>query len=63
MDLSDNVTTIKGVGPKKVLLLNKLNIFSVEDLIQHYPRGYQDRREVTPLSQLTNGTPALTWAE
>jgi len=60
MDLSDNVTTIKGVGPKKVLLLNKLNIFSVEDLIQHYPRGYQDRREVTPLSQLTNGTPALT---
>ena len=60
MDLNDSITAIRGVGPKKALQLNNIGINSVEDLLNHFPRGYQDRREVTPLFNLQNGVPALT---
>ena len=36
MELSD----IKGIGPKSLTLLNKLNIYSVDDLITYYPVRY-----------------------
>ena len=32
---------LKGVGPKTLSLLNKLNIFTIEDLISHYPYRYE----------------------
>ncbi len=31
---------IKGIGPKGELLLNKLNIFNIEDLLSYYPTRY-----------------------
>ena len=43
LDLLKDVKYIKGVGPKKVLLLNKLGIFTLKDLITYYPRTYEDR--------------------
>ena len=33
VDLNKDIKYIKGVGPQKVKLLNKLNIFTLEDLI------------------------------
>jgi len=60
MDLNDSIAAIRGIGPKKAQLLNNISINSVEDLLNHFPRGYQDRREVTPLSNLQNGVPSLT---
>lgn len=60
MDLNDSIAAIRGVGPKKAERLNNIGILSVEDLLNHFPRGYQDRREVTPISGLQNGVPALT---
>jgi len=35
-----DVKNIKGIGPKSLSLLNKLGIFSVEDLVSHYPFRY-----------------------
>ena len=32
---------IKGVGPKTILSLNKLGIYSISDLIEHYPYRYE----------------------
>ena len=32
---------LKGVGPKTLSLLNKLNIYTIEDLITHYPYKYE----------------------
>ncbi len=43
MDLKKDVKYIKGVGPNRALLLNKLGIETLEDLITYYPRGYEDR--------------------
>ena len=43
MDLNKDVKYIKGVGPNRVQLLNKLGIFTLKDLITYYPRTYEDR--------------------
>lgn len=43
------VTKIKGVGPKKEQLLNKLNIFTVYDLLTYYPRSYEDMSQILKL--------------
>ena len=32
---------LKGVGPKTLSLLNKLNIYTIDDLITHYPYRYE----------------------
>ncbi len=45
MKLNDNITTLKGVGKKRSELLKKLNIESLEDLINFFPRRYEDRRQ------------------
>lgn len=37
-----DVTYLKGVGPKRAELYNKLGINTVYDLLNHFPRGYLD---------------------
>ena len=32
---------VKGIGPKSLALLNKINIYTVEDLVTHYPFRYE----------------------
>lgn len=39
---SYNIQYIKGVGEKRAKLFHKLGIFTVADLLQYYPRKYQD---------------------
>ena len=49
---------LKGIGPAKAKLFERLEIFSVADLLHYYPRTYQDRREQTPNAGLN--PPSLT---
>ena len=49
--LDTSVQYIKGVGPKMYELLNKLGIYTVKDLIEYYPRVYEDRTKVTPIDE------------
>ncbi len=56
MSLDSSITILKGIGPKSAATLNRLNIFTVKDLINHFPRDYEDRSMVTPLSQLEEDT-------
>ena len=53
MLLNDSVTEIKGIGAKKALTLNNLGIFTVNDLIEHFPRDYEDRSQVKDIADLT----------
>ena len=39
---------LKGIGPAKAKLFERLEISTVEDLLRYYPRTYQDRRLNTP---------------
>ncbi len=45
---------VKGVGPKALSLLNKLNIYTIEDLVTHYPFRY-DILERNDLSLIEDG--------
>ncbi|MCX5797031.1 MAG: ATP-dependent DNA helicase RecG [Elusimicrobia bacterium] len=45
------VQYLKGVGPRRALALERLGIKSVADLLHHFPRDWQDRRQPTDLSQ------------
>ena len=56
--LSDPVTMLKGVGPAKAKLLANLNIFTLGDLICHFPRGYEDRTKLVPIEKLEADVPA-----
>ena len=56
--LSDPITTLRGIGPAKAKLFAALNIFTLGDLICHFPRGYEDRTKLVPICQLAPDTPA-----
>ena len=58
MDLTKDVKYIKGVGPNRVVLLNKLGIFTLKDLITYYPRTYEDRSIAKPLCECVQGEEA-----
>ena len=59
INLEQNIQYIKGVGPAKALLLNKLGIFTVKDLMEYYPRVYEDRTRLKNISEFLNGEQAL----
>jgi ATP-dependent DNA helicase RecG len=50
--LAQPVTTVWGVGSERAKLLAKLNIFTVEDLLLHKPRRYEDRRKFLSIRDL-----------
>ena len=50
INLDTSVQYLKGVGPKMYELLNKLSIYTVKDLLEYYPRVYEDRTKITPIS-------------
>ena len=47
------VSALSGVGPKRAEQFEKLGISSVGELIQFYPRAYEDWSEVTPIADIT----------
>lgn len=47
---------VKGVGPARQILLERLGIRTVEDLLMHFPRSYYDRRNLIPIGRLQPGT-------
>jgi len=56
--LSDPVTILKGVGPTKAKQFAQLNIFTLRDLICHFPRGYEDRTKLLTIEKLEVDKPA-----
>ncbi len=58
-DLKKEVQYIKGVGPTRAVLLNKLGIYTLEDLITYYPRSYEDRGKPKFIANLQDGEETL----
>ena len=56
--LSDPITILKGVGPAKAKQFANLNIFTLQDLICHFPRGYEDRTKLLTIDKLEIDVPA-----
>lgn len=62
MDIKKSVQFIKGVGPTRVKLLNKLGIHTLEDLITYYPREYEDRSKPKSIDEIVDGEEVLILA-
>jgi ATP-dependent DNA helicase RecG len=60
--LDSDVQFIKGVGPRRASLLGSRGIRTVEDLLLHIPRAYQDRANFIPLASLRIGEDAAIHA-
>ena len=56
--LSDPITILKGIGPTKAKQFANLNIYTLEDLICHFPRGYEDRTKLVSIEKLEPDVPA-----
>ncbi|HTB86050.1 MAG TPA: ATP-dependent DNA helicase RecG [Candidatus Sulfotelmatobacter sp.] len=56
--LAAPVATVWGVGEERAKLLARLDILTVEDLLLHKPRRYEDRRKFLPIRDLKPGEAA-----
>ena len=56
--LTDPITMLKGVGPARAKQFANLNIFTLGDLIGHFPRAYEDRTRLVPIEKLEPDVPA-----
>src|SRR5271155_2226581 len=55
--LKNPVTSLWGVGVERAAQLARLEIFTVEDLLLHRPKRYEDRRHFRKISELTKDEP------
>lgn len=46
MKLQESILTLKGIGDQTANKFHKLGVHTLQDLIEHYPKEYEDRRKV-----------------
>ena len=63
MDLKTEVSELKGIGPKKAKALRDAGIVTIGDLMEFFPRRYEDRRHVTPIRDARTGEDCLVEAK
>lgn len=61
-DLDQPAQYLKGVGPKKAELLQKLGARTVGDLLFHFPLRYEDRSNIKKISRIEVGEVAVVRA-
>lgn len=59
MNLETPLVNIKGVGVKTAESLAKAGLHTVKDLIEFFPRGYEDYSQVTPIGTIKPGKVTL----
>jgi ATP-dependent DNA helicase RecG len=62
LQLDSDVQYVKGVGPRRSALLASRGIRTVQDLLLHIPKSYQDRANFVSLSSLRIGEDAAVHA-
>jgi ATP-dependent DNA helicase RecG len=50
--LSTPIQYVKGIGPQRAALLERLNLRTASDLLFHFPRDYRDASQLVSISQL-----------
>ncbi len=59
MSLDDPLTVLKGIGPELAKKFAQLRIKTVGDLIDYYPRRYEDYSRLTPIDAIEPGEVTL----
>lgn len=54
LKLEDLITKIPSIGDKRSLTFNRLGIFTIKDLIEYYPRDYEDRSKIKKVNELNS---------
>lgn len=60
--LHTDVRSVKGIGERRAKSLEKLGIFTLQDLVTYLPRRHEDRRTIHPIAQLPVGETACCCA-
>ncbi len=55
MELQDSIRVVKNIGEARAKQLNKLGIETVEDLVEYFPRTYEDRSNIVALDNIAVG--------
>lgn len=55
MELSDPINTVKGIGEKSTKNFAKLGIYTILDLLEHYPKGYEVYMLPQPINEIKEG--------
>lgn len=55
ISLDTNIQYMKGVGPTRSELLQKIGIQTVKDLMEYYPRNYEDRTKLKKIDEFEVG--------
>src|SRR3990167_930946 len=50
-----SIRYLKGVGPKRALILEKIGVHSVRDLLYYFPRRYEDRSVFRSIEEMRPG--------
>lgn len=62
MELDESIRSVRGIGPKKAALLEKIPIRTLRDALECYPRDYEDRTRIVPIRDLREGEKAAVCA-
>lgn len=54
-ELNTDIQFVKGVGQVRAKAMNRLGIYTLEDLISFFPRDYEDRRSLKKINELESG--------
>ena len=49
-----NIREVKGIGEKTEKLFNKLGVHTTEELLEYYPRNYDEYKEPITVKKLDN---------
>ncbi len=55
MNAERKIETLKGIGEKTKLVFQKAGIYTVDDLLEYYPRGYEFYQEPKQISGIEEG--------
>ncbi|MDP2941403.1 MAG: ATP-dependent DNA helicase RecG [Candidatus Omnitrophota bacterium] len=54
-DIATPIQYLKGIGPKRAKLFQRIGVNSIEDLLYYFPRRYEDRANFSPIGKLEAG--------
>lgn len=59
----NKLETLSGVGEQRAKYLKKIGLVNYENMIEYYPRDYEDRTKISNISELKDGETAVIIAE
>ncbi len=62
MDIASQITAVKGIGEKTQKAFAKMGVYTVGDILLHFPRDYVKFPEITDIDELNNVNESSTYA-